>query len=90
MTRLDDGAAFRVFALLLLLGIVSVTFLWTLNPVTSQGQTTFTVYLSIDLVVFAMASYIYRKSKWKEKAGRVPLLGGCLMLLLLLFTSLTV
>jgi membrane associated rhomboid family serine protease len=90
MTRLGDTAALRVFTLLLLLGLVSVVFLWTLNPVSSQGQTTFTVYLSIDLVVFAMASYIYRKSKWKEGAGRVPLLGGCLMLLLLLFAGLIV
>lgn len=90
MTRLSDAAEFRIFALLLLLGLVSVIFLWTLNPVTSQGQTTFAIYLSVDLVVFAMASYIYRESKWKEEVGRLPLLGGCVMLLLLLFVGLTV
>ncbi|MGP8124794.1 MAG: hypothetical protein ACLQEQ_02870 [Nitrososphaerales archaeon] len=88
MTRLGDTASFRIFVLLLLLGIVSVASLWTLNPVGSQDQTTFAIYLSIDLVVFAMASYIYRVSKWKEEVGRAPLLGGCLMLLLILFVGL--
>jgi hypothetical protein len=76
--------------LLLLLGLVSVIFLWTLNPVSSQGEKTFAICLSVDLVIFGMALYIYRESKWKEGAGRVPLLGGCLMLLLLLFTGLVV
>jgi hypothetical protein len=90
MTRLGDAVAFRVFALLLLLGLVSVIFLWTLNPVSSQGQRTFAVYLSIDLVILGMASYIYRESKWKEGVGHAPLIGGCMMILLLLFTGLTV
>ena len=90
MNNLSDVSASRIFALLLLLGIISVAFLWTLSPVGSQGQTTFAISLSIDLVVFAMASYIYRKSKWKEGVGGAPLIGGCLMLLLLLFVGLTV
>ena len=90
MTKIGDAAATRIFALLILLGIASVAFLWTLNPVGSQGQTTFAIYLSVDLVVFAMASYIYRVSKWNEEIGALPLFGGCLMLLLLLYVGLTV
>jgi len=90
MTKLSDPTAFRIFALLLLLGMLSVAFLWTLNPVGSQNQTTFAIFLSIDLVVFAMVSYIYRVSRWKEGVGRWPILGGCLMFLLLLCVGLTV
>jgi hypothetical protein len=89
MMKLGDAAALRIFALLLLLGLVSVAFLWTLNPVGSRNETTFAMYLSVDLVVFAMTSYIYREIKWKEGVGGVPLIGGCLMLLLLLFIGMT-
>ena len=89
MTQLSAAASMRVFALLCLLGVVSVTFLWTLNPVNPQSQTVFAIYLSIDLVVFAMASYIFRVSKWDEGATRWPLIGGCLFLLVLLLVSLT-
>lgn len=88
MTRISDAAAFRIFALLLLLGIVAVAFLWTLNSVGSGDETTFAIYLSVDLVIFAMASYIYRVSKWKEGVGRLPLIGGCAMLLILLLVGL--
>lgn len=88
--KLSNAGAYRIFALLLLLGLLSVIFLWMVNPIASQGETIFAIYLSIDLVVFAMASYIFRKSKWKEEVGRWPLIGGCVMLLLLLYVGLTV
>ena len=88
--KLSEAWTARIFALLLLLGLLSVIFLWMLNPVSSQGQTIFAIYLSIDLVVFAMASYIFRKSKWKEETGRLPLLAGCAILLLLLCVGLIV
>jgi len=87
MTKLSQGTALRIFALLVTLGVLSVAFLWTLSPVRSEGQTTFAIYLSIDLVVFAMCSYIYRVTKWKEGVGRIPILGGCLALLLLIFVG---
>jgi len=89
MTKLSDAVALRAFALLILLGLVSVVCLWTLSPVQSQAQTAFALLLSVDLVVFAMASYVYRVSKWKEGVSRLPLLGGCVILLILLFIGLT-
>jgi len=89
MTKLNDAVAFRSFALLILLGLTSVIYLWTLNPVQSQAQTVFAIILSIDLVVFAMVSYIYRMSKWKEGLSRLPILGGCAILLILLIVGLT-
>lgn len=88
--KLNDRLTYRIFVLLLLFGLLSVIFLWTLNPVSSQSQTTFAVYLSIDLIVFAMVSYIFRKSKWDEGVRRLPLAAGCLVLLVLLYVGLTI
>ncbi len=87
--RLNDWVTRRILVLLLLFGILSVVLLWTLNPTGSQSQTTFAIFLSIDLVVFAMVSYIFRASKWGEEVRRLPLLAGCLALLVLLYIGLT-
>jgi membrane associated rhomboid family serine protease len=87
--KLNDWVTYRILVLLLLFGILSVALLWTLNPTSSQSQTTFAIFLSIDLVVFAMVSYIFRVSKWKEEVRRLPLLAGCVALLILLYIGLT-
>jgi hypothetical protein len=89
MTKLSNWVASRIFALLILLGLLAVILLWSLNPVGSQDQTIFAIYLSVDLVVFAMASYIFRVSKWKEGVERLPLIAGCLALLILFYVGLT-
>jgi membrane associated rhomboid family serine protease len=86
--KLNDWVTRRVLVLLLLFGLLSVVLLWTLNPVSSQSQTTFAIFLSIDLVVFAMVSYIFRVSKWNEDVSRLPLLAGCTVLLILLYIGL--
>jgi membrane associated rhomboid family serine protease len=87
--KLNNWVTYRIFVLLLLFGLLSVAFLWTLNPIGSQSQTTFAIFLSIDLLVFAMVSYIFRVSKWNEEARRLPLLAGCVALLILLYIGLT-
>jgi len=87
--RLNDWVTRRILVLLLLFGILSVVLLWTLNPTSSQSQTIFAIFLSIDLVVFAMVSYIFRVSKWGEEVRRLPLLAGCFALLILLYIGLT-
>jgi membrane associated rhomboid family serine protease len=86
--KLNDWVTYRIFVLLLLFGLFSVVFLWTLNPTDSQSQATFAIFLSIDLVVFAMVSYIFRMSKWNEEVKRLPLVAGCLVLLVLLYIGL--
>ena len=86
--KLNDWVTYRILVLLLLFGLLSVVLLWTLNPTSSQSQTTFAIFLSIDLVVFAMVSYIFRVSKWKEEVRRLPLLAGCVALLILLYIGL--
>jgi len=87
--KLNDWIVYRIFVLLLVFGIVSVVFLWTLNQTSSQSQTTFAIFLSIDLVVFTMVSYIFRVSKWNEEVRKLPLLAGCTALLILLYVALT-
>jgi membrane associated rhomboid family serine protease len=87
--KLNDWVTYRILVLLLLFGLLSVVLLWTLNPTGSQSQTTFAIFLSIDLVVFAMVSYIFRVSKWKEEVRRLPLLAGSVALLILLYIGLT-
>ena len=86
--RLGDWLTYRIFVLFLLFGLLSVIFLWTLNPVNSQSQTAFAIYLSIDLIIFAMVSYTFRVSKWGEEVKRLPLVAGCVTLLILLYVGL--
>jgi surface polysaccharide O-acyltransferase-like enzyme len=88
--KLNDWLVYRIIALLLMFGVLSVIFLWTLNPLGSQSQTIFAIYLSIDLVVFAMVSYVFRVSKWGEDVRRLSLVAGCVALLILLYVGLTV
>jgi membrane associated rhomboid family serine protease len=88
--KLGDWLTNRIFVLLLIFGLLSVIFLWTLNPVSSQSQTTFAIYLSIDLVVFVMVSYIFRMSKWGEDVRRLPLIAGCVALLVLLYVGIAI
>ena len=80
--------AIRVVALFILLEIVSVSFLWTLNPVSGQGETTFALLLALDLVAFAMISYVYRVNKSGDGISRGPLIAGCCFALLLLVVGL--
>lgn len=77
----------RITALLLLVAALSVFVLWTANPVGSAGETTFALYLSIDLASFAMISYIHRSVAAEGRIGSVPLLAGCCLILLLLLAS---
>lgn len=88
MTLLVEQITLRIVALLLVLELISVSFLWTLNPLTREGETTFAIFLALDLVAFAMISYTYRTKKRGESIGRAPLIAGCSFALLLLFAGL--
>jgi hypothetical protein len=77
----------RIVALLLLVASLSVFVLWTINPVGSGNETTFAIYLAIDLIAFALVSYIRRRITDDGKIGRVPLIAGCCFILLLVFVG---
>jgi hypothetical protein len=63
---------------------VRIVVLWTIDTSLASGESLFAIYLSIDLIAFAMISYVYRVTKTGDSIGRIPLLAGCILLLLLL------
>ena len=84
-----EGIANRVVALLLLLEVVSVWFLWTFDSIGSAGETSFALFLAADLVSFAMISYTFRSLKENRTFSRLLLLAGCAFIAVLLLFALT-
>ena len=84
VTELAERVGLRIVALLVIVGFVSATVLWTLDTTAASGESLFAIYLSMDLIAFAMISYVYRVTKVGDDLGRIPLLAGCFLLLLLL------
>lgn len=74
----------RIVSLLLLLAVVSVFVLWSVNPIGSGGESTFVLFLAVDLVSVAMISYIQRAVVREGHIARAPLLAGCFFILFLL------
>jgi hypothetical protein len=90
MNELLELAYQRVVALLFLLEIVCVYFLWSLDSVGRLGGEVFALFLALNLVAVAMISYVYRKAKMGEGVSRILLLSGCCTLALFLFAGLFV
>jgi heme/copper-type cytochrome/quinol oxidase subunit 4 len=88
MNRLGEGINLQIAALLVVLELLAVYFLWTLNPVGAASEATFALFLAICLVSFAMVSYIYRVDKRGDGINRGVFLAGCVMILVLLFAGL--
>ena len=84
-----DEMGERVVALLLVVMAVSVFLLWTLNPLTSQGQDAFALYLAVDFVAFAMMSYIYRTLSSEGNISKILIIAGCCFIAVLFFISFT-
>ncbi len=76
-----------VLLVLLLQGAATVT-LWTLNPTDTAAQAIFGTLLGIDLLGFAMVSYLYRSDKNGRAFSRPWVLAGCSMLVVLLLAVL--
>jgi hypothetical protein len=79
----NDRIGLTVTFLLLVVALASVAALWTLDTTTASAEAIFAIYLAVDLVTFAMISYIYRLSKTGDPIRKVPMLAGCVLLLLL-------
>lgn len=79
-----EQIAVRIVGLLVIVALASSVVLWTIDTSLASGESLFAVYLSIDLISFAMISYIYRVTKTGDRIGRIPLLVGSVTLLLLL------
>lgn len=72
-----------VLFLILLQGTATVT-LWTLNPTDPASQAVFAILLGIDLLAFAMMSYLYRSERSGSGFNRTWVLVGCGMFVILL------
>lgn len=76
-----------VLLILLLQGTATVT-LWSLNPTGTSSQAIFGVLLGVDLLGFALISYLYRSEKGGEELRRGWILAGCSLLVVLLLAVL--
>jgi hypothetical protein len=90
VTEQTEQIAVRIIWLLVIVGFASSVVLWTIDTSLASGESLFAVYLSIDLIAFAMTSYVYRVTKTGDSIGRIPLLAGSVLLLLLLVAGFAV
>jgi hypothetical protein len=66
----------------------TVPVLWALNPVSREATDAFTLYLSLDLLAFAIVSYIYRSKRSARAPDAAWLAVGYLALVVLLVSEL--
>ena len=78
----------KIVGLLILVELISAYFLWTLNPVNQAAEAVFAIFLAIDLVSFAMMSYVYRTNKSGEQLNRGVLIIACCMILVFVYAIL--
>ena len=79
--------AIQVVFLIALQG-TSIVVLWLLNPLTQSATDTFALFLSVDLLAFAMMSYLYRSRRSGVEASSAWLDVGYLALIVLLVSNL--
>jgi len=82
----NDRESSKMFVLLLLaVQVVVVVFAWLLNPLGPKSETEYALLLAVDLVAFALISYVGRLGG----AGRDPrggyVLAGSVVVLVFMF-----
>jgi hypothetical protein len=78
----------RVIILLLILQAEVTGFLILLSFATSVNQNTFALLLTIDLIAFAMTTYIFRKERIQALPNRIWLIVGSAIIAVVFFSSL--
>jgi hypothetical protein len=78
----------RVIILLLILQADVTGFLVALSFATSVNQNTFALLLTIDLIAFAMMTYIYRTERIQALPNRIWLMVGSAIIAVVFFSSL--
>jgi hypothetical protein len=78
----------RLVVSLVSLQVIATGFLWTLDPTGRGAQATFATFLGVDLLAFAVISYLYRTQKNAEPASRPWLVVGLFAIASLLISSL--
>lgn len=74
-------------AALILFQVTVTVFLWRLNAVTTVSTGLFAIFLSADLLSFALISNMYRQGKQNREPSAKWLIVGYVVLGLLLFAS---
>ena len=87
-TVVTERMALRIVSLLLLVAAISVFILWSVNPVGSGSESTFALFLGVDLVSVAMISYVERAVAREGRISRAPLVSGCCFILILVVSGL--
>jgi hypothetical protein len=78
----------QIVSLFFLLQVIATVFLWTLSALSSVSEGKFAVFLAVDLLSFAMISYIYRTQRWTKFPSRPWLLAGSIGLAILILSGL--
>jgi RsiW-degrading membrane proteinase PrsW (M82 family) len=78
----------RIVILLLILQADVTGFLIALSFATSVNQNTFALLLTIDLIAFAMMTYIYRTEKLQALPSRIWIIVGSAVIAGVFFSSL--
>jgi hypothetical protein len=78
----------RVIILLLTLQADVTGFLIALSFASNVNQNTFALLLTIDLIAFAMTTYIYRTERIQAVPNRVWLIVGSAVIAVVFFSSL--
>ena len=86
-TIVTERMALRIVSLLLLVAAISVFILWSANPLGSGSETTFALYLAVDLISVAMISYVERAVAREGRMARAPLVAGCCFILILVLAG---
>jgi hypothetical protein len=76
--------------MIIALQVTATAILWFLAPITQAATDTFALYLSVDLVGFAMLSYQYRVTKAGRGASQAWLALGYLAMVTLLASNLVI
>ena len=86
-TIVTERMGMRIVSLLLLVAAISVFILWSVNPLGSGSESTFALFLAVDLVSVAMISYIERAVAREGRMARAPLVAGCCFILILVLAG---
>lgn len=77
----------RVIVLLLILQADVTGLLIGLSFATSVNQDTFALLLSVDLIAFAMVTYVYRTEHIQNRPNKTWIILGCAVIAVIFFSS---
>ena len=89
-TRVSITSIALQFVFLVVLQASTIPVLWLLNPISQASTDAFALYLSLDLLAFAILSYAYRSMRWGRKPNQGWMAVGYLSLIILLVSALAI